>query len=573
MGSLFSSLDIAVSGLLAHQAAIQVTGHNIANVDTDGYSRQRAELVSQVPQITPYGPLGRGVTVADIFRIRNRFLDNVFQNETENFLELSVERDFLLRIQDIFQEPGEIGLSALMDEFFSSVQALANYPEQLPLRASLIASASVLAESFNDVDSRLQQIRTDANNEIIMRVSEVNSLTEQLAELNRSIIRAEADGTVANDFRDQRTVLLDELAELVDIYTVEMSNGSVSVLVGGGVLVEGTYWSELATQVNPALDPDRGDLVDIVTASSGRVLNISGGRFRGLLDIRDVYAPEVATRVNDLATTLIFEFNRIHSQGSGLTGFTSLTSDNAVLDPLADLDDSVATGLTFTPTDGSFEIDVMDSFGTSWTMTVITVDLDGVGADDSLTDLAANIDAVANISASVSADNRLVITADPTYSFTLSHDTSNVLAVVGSNTFFSGSDASDMVVNPVIVNDPTLIAASLSQNPLNTGDNRNALAMAALQETAVLDSGTSTLNDYYEQTIGNLGTTTRRASDEAIIAESFRRNIDRRREEVAGVSLDEEAANLTRFQRGYQASARVFSVIDELLDTLVNGLI
>ncbi len=437
--------------------------------------------------------------------------------------------------------------SLLMDEFFSSVQALANYPEQLPLRASLIASASVLAESFNDVDSRLQQIRTDANNEIIMRVSEVNSLTEQLAELNRSIIRAEADGTVANDFRDQRTVLLDELAELVDIYTVEMSNGSVSVLVGGDVLVEGTYWSELATQVNPALDPDRGDLVDIVTASSGRVLNISGGRFRGLLDIRDVYAPEVATRVNDLATTLIFEFNRIHSQGSGLTGFTSLTSDNAVLDPLADLD--------------------------SWTMTVITVDLDGVGVDDSLTDLAANIDAVANISASVSADNRLVITADPTYSFTLSHDTSNVLAVVGSNTFFSGSDASDMVVNPVIVNDPTLIAASLSQNPLNTGDNRNALAMAALQETAVLDSGTSTLNDYYEQTIGNLGTTTRRASDEAIIAESFRRNIDRRREEVAGVSLDEEAANLTRFQRGYQASARVFSVIDELLDTLVNGLI
>jgi flagellar hook-associated protein 1 FlgK len=571
MGSLFTSLDIAVSGLLSHQTAIQVTGHNIANVDTDGYSRQRAELVSQMPQNTPYGPLGRGVAVADIFRIRDPFLDAVFQSETQNFMELNVERDFLFRIEDIFQEPGEVGLSALMDEFFGTIAALANYPEQLPLRASLIASASVLAENFNDIDSRLEQIRTDANNEIIMRVSEVNSLTEQIAELNRTIVRAEAGGDTANDLRDQRTVLLDELAELVDIHTVAMTNGSTSVLVGGEVLVDGIYWTELTTQVNPALDPDRGDLVDVVIASSGRVLNISGGRFRGLLDTRDVHAPEVLTRIDDLASTLIFELNRIHSQGTGLAGFTSLTSDNAVLDPLADLDDSLGTGLPFTPTDGSFEINVLDSLGNIVT-TVITVDLDGVGADDSLTDLAANIDALANISASVSADNQLVITADPTYSFTLSNDTSNVLAVVGANTFFSGSDASDIAVNSVIVNDPTLIAASLSPDPLATGDNRNALAMAALQDTAVLDSGTFTLNDHYEQTIGNLGTTTRRTSDEAIIAANFRQNIDRRREEVAGVSLDEEAANLTRFQRGFQASARVFSVVDELLDTLINGL-
>jgi len=572
MGNLFAALDIAVSGLLSHQTAIQVTGHNIANVDTDGYSRQRAELVSQMPQNTPHGPLGRGVTVADIFRIRNEFLDGVFQNETQNFLELSVERDFLLRVQDIFQEPGEVGLSALMDEFFGAVQALANYPEEQPLRASLIASALVLAENFNEIDRRLEQIRTDANNEIIMRVSEVNSLAEQIAELNHNIVRAEAGGATANDFRDQRTVLLDELAELVDIYTVEMTNGSTTVLVGGDVLVDGAYWSEVATQVNPALDPERNDLVDVVMASSGRVLNISGGRLGGLLEARDVHIPEVATRIDDLASTLIFEFNRIHSQGNGLTALTTLTSDNAILDPLADLDDTAATGLTFTPTDGSFEINVVDSLGNIIT-TVITVDLDGVGADDSLTDLAANIDAVANINASVSADNQLVITADPTYSFAFSNDTSGVLAAVGSNTFFSGSDASDIAVNPLIVNDLNMIAASLSADPRDTGDNRNALAMAALQDTPVLNSGTATLNDYYEETIGNLGTTTRRASDETIIAESFRRSIDRRREEVAGVSLDEEAANLTRFQRGYQASAQVFSVIDELLDTLINGMI
>jgi flagellar hook-associated protein 1 FlgK len=222
--------------------------------------------------------------------------------------------------------------------------------------------------------------------------------------------------------------------------------------------------------------------------------------------------------------------------------------------------------------DGSFEINVIDSLGNIIT-TVITVDLDGVGPDDSLTDLAANIDLVANINASVSVDNQLVITADPTYSFVFSNDTSDVLAAIGSNTFFSGSDASDIAVNPLIVNDLNMIAASLSTDPQDTGDNRNALAMAALQDTPVLNSGTATLNDYYGETIGNLAVTTRRTSAEAVISESFRLNVDRRREEVAGVNLDEEAANLTRFQRGYQASARVFTVIDELLDTLINGMI
>jgi len=572
MGNLFSALDIAVSGLLAHQAAIQVTGHNVANVDTDGYSRQRAELIAKMPQNTPYGPLGRGVTVADIFRIRDTLLDAVFQNETQEYVELSVERDFLRRIEDIFQEPGDMGLSALLDNFFAAVQALANYPEEQPLRASMVAAASVLTEAINDIDRRLDQIRSDANQEIITRVSEVNSLAEQIAELNYNIVRAEAGGKTANDFRDRRTVLLDRLAELIDIRTVDMTNGSVTVIVGGDVIVDGKYWTELTTQVNPALDPDRNDLVEVVIASSGRVLNISGGRFKGLLDVRDVHVPEVANRIDDLTEALIFEFNRVHSQGNGLVGFTDLTSDNAVLDVNADLDDSAATGLAFTPTDGTFEINVIDSLGNIMT-TVITVDLDGIGADDSLTDLAANINSVANISASVSGDNRLVITADPTYSFVLSNDTSDILAVLGSNAFFSGSDASDIAVNPVILNDLRLIATSLSTDPRDTGDNRNALAMAAVQSTPLLNYGTSTLNDYYEETVGTLGVTTRQRTDESDIVESFRRNIDRRREEVAGVSLDEEVANLTRYQRGFQASARVFTVIAELLDTVVNRMI
>jgi len=570
VGNLFSALDIAVSGLQSHQVAIQTTGHNVANVDTDGYSRQRAELVSRWPENTSFGPLGRGVTVDSIFRLRDPFLDGVFQNETQSYMELSVERDLLLRIEGIFQEPGEASLNALIDNFFASIQALANYPEEQPLRASMVAAASVLADALNEIDTRLEQVRTDANGEIITRVSEVNNLTEQIAELNFNIVRAEAGGNAANDFRDQRTVLLDQLAELVDIYTVEMSDGAVAVLVGGEALVTGRYATELTTQVNPALDPERDDFVEVVIAATGRVVNISGGRFKGLLDVRDSIVPEVTTRINHIARRLIFEINMVHSEGIGLSGYTSMVSDNAVVDPNVDLD---CPGLlTFTPEDGSFELSVRDTLGNVVT-SVIQVDLDQIGADDGLIDLAANIDSVANISAVVTADNRLRITADPTYSFVFSNDTSNVLASLGLNAFFTGSDASDIAVSSVIVNDPGKIAASLSTDPRDTGDNRNALAMAALQDAPLLASRTTTFNDYYEQTIASLGVLTQRTTDQTDMADNFRRHIDQRREEVAGVNLDEEVANLTRFQRGYEASARVFAVIDELLDTLINGLI
>jgi len=570
VGNLFSALDIAVSGLQSHQAAIQTTGHNIANVDTDGYSRQRAELVSRWPQDTPVGPMGRGVRIADIFRIRDPFLDGIYQNETQNVMEMSVERDFLQRMEGILQEPGDMGLGALIDNFFASVQALANYPEELPLRASMVAAASVLADGLNDIHNRLEQLRTDANNEIITRVTEVNSLTREIADLNERIIKAEASGKKANDFRDQRTVLLDALAEIVDTYTVEMSDGSVSVLVGGDVLVDGKYDTPLATQVNPALDPDRDDFVEVVVAATGRPLTISGGRFKGLLDVRDSIVPNLTSDIDHIARRMIFEINMVHSEGIGLNGYTNLVSDNAVASPTADLD--LPGLLNLTPEDGSFEISLIDTLGNVVT-SVILVDLDHAGADDSLTDLAANIDSVANVSAVVTADNRLEITADPTYSFVFTNDTSNVLAALGLNTFFSGSDGSDIAVNPVIVNDPGMIAASLSTDPRDTGDNRNALAMAALQNAPLLASRTTTFNSFYEQTIATLGALTKRTEDQTDIAESFRQDIDRRREEVAGVNLDEEVANLTRYQHAYDASARVFSVINQLLDTLINGLI
>jgi flagellar hook-associated protein 1 FlgK len=297
-------------------------------------------------------------------------------------------------------------------------------------------------------------------------------------------------------------------------------------------------------------------------------MTITSGELYGLLNARDNILPTIETDLNNLVNALIAEFNKIHSQGNGLSAFTSLTSDNFVLAGTEgnDLDDP-ATGLAFTPVDGSFEINVIDATGAVST-TTITVDLDGVGADDSLNDLAANLNAVADISASVS-NGRLVITADPTYSFTFSNDSSNVLQVLGLNTFFSGSNATNIDINSVVENNLTLIAASLSTDPLATGNNENALNLAGLQQGLVMESGIATLGDSLNATVSNIGNVANRLDLEAQTQDLFVREMDARRQQVSGVDLNEEAANLIRFQRGFEAAARLITVTDAMLEAVI----
>ncbi len=560
MGTLFSSLNIARSGLLTAQLQLDTTAHNVANVNTEGYSRQRVELLSRRPITRQFGQIGRGVQVTNIERIRDEFLDLAYREQASGLGNVDIQADYYRLIDGVFLEPGDNGFGTRLGAFFDTLSDFANNVEEFPVREALVSEARQLALSLNQVAGRFYDLRSNANEEIRNMVPEINSITGRIGELNRLIHRAEGNETTANDLRDERDRLLDELSLLVDINYNEDEFGLVSVRVGSEALVEGTLVNEVEAVRDAALDPVRQDLVEIRFVSNGRALPPTEGELAGLIEMRDTVLPLFDDRIDTLATTLIQELNAIHSQGNGLTNLTgtiSSTNDvSAATDPLT------AAGLPFPVTPGTFDVVVYDAAGTPTTTTVT------ITAATTLNDLATSLNGIANFNASVSGD-QIDLSAAAGFSFSFANDNAGVLPALGINGFFTGSDARSIAVNPDVAADLNTLTSGYSLDILDTGDNTAALAMADLRNTLVLDGNSSTLNDYYETTIARLGTDSRSNNETLAVQQTFVSDFSRRRQEVSGVSIDEEVTLLVQFQRAYEASARIVTVTDQMLQTLI----
>ncbi|MCS7034363.1 MAG: flagellar hook-associated protein FlgK, partial [Phycisphaerae bacterium] len=270
--------------------------------------------------------------------------------------------------------------------------------------------------------------------------------------------------------------------------------------------------------------------------------------------------------LDELAGGLIFELNRLHSAGQGLEGVGAVQSTFVVEDPDASLASKDA-GLKFTPSNGSFVVHVRNKQTGLTSSTLIQVDLDGLNGDDTtLSSLAAAIDAVDNISATTTA-NRLNISADSdAVEISFSQDSSGILAALGINTFFTGSDAGDIAVNTDLKARPSLLAAARNGEP---GDNQTALAIARLESQPVASLHNSSLKDSYAAIVNGIASRAATAQSDADAANVIRETLLAQREAISGVSLDEEAVNLIRAQRAFQGAARVISSVDELLRTVL----
>jgi flagellar hook-associated protein 1 FlgK len=270
-----------------------------------------------------------------------------------------------------------------------------------------------------------------------------------------------------------------------------------------------------------------------------------------------------------LAASVISEVNRIHAGGKGLKDFTNVTGLTGVIDPslaLSAADNNVA----FPPQTGSFFIDVKDTATGQVVRTQIHIDLDGIGADSSLNSVAADISAnVPNLTATVLADGRLQLSSASGYSFSFADDTSGALGALGINTFFGGSDALTIKLNPTIVSDPSYIAAG--QSGLS-GDGGNATALASLADTAVAGLGGVSLNAYYNATMADIAVRSSGAQSALDASGIVFDSLTAQREAVSGVNLDEEAVALISYQRAYQGAAEYMRVVDEMLQVLI-GLV
>ena len=322
MTDIYGVISIGSKALLAQQKGIYVTGNNIANVNTPGYTRQRLNLSSDVPVHTTVGAMGTGVTAVNVERVYQRFLGVQINNETQARGNWEAKKDMLDRVEMIFDESGGYGLNQAMSEFWTAWQDLTNNPSGPVERSVLIAKSEILAETFSKNSQDLLTVQQDIDSMLEGSVDEINLLSEKIVHLNQKIIQMESGGDTANDYRDQRDLLLNELSELIDIESFENSAGGVTVSVGSGQpLVEGTNAYRLSTRTN-ALGNQNIVWIDAANNTVDITDSIAGGKVKGWLDVRDLDIRNALNRLDTLAQNLMDEVNSLHAGGYGLDGST-----------------------------------------------------------------------------------------------------------------------------------------------------------------------------------------------------------------------------------------------------------
>ena len=617
-----ADLSIGLTGLLVAQRALQTIGHNIANANTPGYSRQVVSISARDPELTPYGPLGQGVQIDEIRRLKDDLIDSQIRSQTSLLGNSEIQSNILGNLQNVFNELSDSSLNNTLNQFFKSLESLSTGTTEISKRQQLLQDSTNLVNKFTTLKNQFGELQLHASQQITTKVDELNSITNEIALLNKRISTVELSSGNANDIRDKMDGLISRLSKLADIKVLNQENGATNILLGGSLVVMGNGAEALSTSTT---GPG--------TVRINGIANISSGELKGLLNIQDVVIPKYMEKLDTLAASIIKEVNNIHSEGLGLNGgFSSLTSTNAVSSSTALLSSS-SNNLPFTPSVTTYTNGTVTSSGSTVTGSgtsfstnvkandwiklndgnfykVLSVDSDSqltisgsytdataistditngslyisvkdssdnitqssisIASDETLSSLSAKIDSISNISSTIS-NGLLTMTATSGYTFSFTNDTvsdtdtSNVLTALGMNTFFKGNDASTIGVTQYIQEDVSRIAASSNFTP---GDNKNALRLGDLKDTATTNN--TTFNDFLQGAVAELGIETRQRNSEKEAFGTLLLNMENQRQEISGVSIEEEMIDIIRFQKAFQASARYITLVTEVTDTLLS---
>jgi len=563
--SLFGVMQLSSNALNVASLGLQVTGNNIANANTPDYIRQ--QLVQEPAE--PYRKgnliLGLGVKAEGVQQVIDKFLDERMRGATSDLASADAQADAYSKLESVINELGDQDLSTQLTSFFGSLQDVLNQPESAAVRNVAVQKAQALTNAIQRLDSQTRALGQDLDDQIKAMPSNINQLLSDIAKLNVQIVQIEGGGTSHSDavgLRDRRAADLAKLAEITDIRSIEQPTGDVSVYSDSGdyLVMLGTYRQvEAVTNVSNNLQTTQIQIVGIHAP-----LSTSRGRLGGLTAARDNIVGGFLSGLDDVSKTLINEFNKVYSGGQGLTGFSQLTSERAVADPAAALD---AAGLAFTPTNGLFQVQVYNTQTGERKTTDVHVDLNGLGTDTTLTDLAAQLDAIDGIGATITAEGKLQINADSSQTtFAFAGDTSGTLAALGLNTFFTGTSALDIGINQVVKDDPTTLAFSSGGV---AEDTKNGELLANLPTSPLATQGGASLADIYERVTSDVATGSQAASGAADGFRHFQQALESQHLAVSGVNIDEEAVRMIEYQRTFQASARVIATVNDMLDTLL----
>jgi flagellar hook-associated protein 1 len=563
--SLFSSIRLAGNALRSNQIAMQVVGQNIANANTPGYIREEV-IFSPAPTQKVGGLLlGMGVEVQAVVQKIDLFLEERLRWSTSDRAGSEVSEEAYSQLEGVINELGDTDLSTSMNDFFSSLSEILNQPESVSVRNLAVLKGMTLAQDISRMAQRVTEMRIDLNDRVYDMGERINRLTEEIQKLNIQIAETEGGDVSASDavgLRDLRLLALENLAKIVKVRVTEQPSGGVNIYAGGDFLVfEGTR-----REVEVVEFSEGGITVaEIRLKATDSTIQTESGELQGLVDARDNVLGGFGDRLDDFAKTLAFEFNKLYSGGQGLNGYDAVVAEYEVDKTDDQLDQA---GLKFTPVNGSFQIMIHNTrTGLSQT-TDIFVDLNGIGDDMTMDDLAGELNAVNGISVTVSTTGLLGITSDsPDQEFSFANDTSGLLAALGINTFFSGYSARGLSVNEAIRDDPAKFAASRGGIGADTD---NGVILADFLSRPIDTHNGESIGVIYDRMMGE---TAQGAAIARSVAEGdrvFESTLRGQKLATSGVSLDEEAVRLIAYQHSFQAAARYIGVLGELMDVLVS---
>lgn len=575
MASIYGILHVGKQALLTHQEALNVTAHNIANVNTPGYSRQRVVMETTPPITTGAGQIGSGVTVSGIERVYDRYLNNQISNENETLGRWEAEKGGVERVEIVFNEASGYGLNQSMSEFWNGWQDLANNPSGHTERETLLAKGEILADKFQQTYNDLTAIRTELDNSISQTVNQINVKADQIADLNQKIVQIEATGDNANDYRDERDLALKELSLMIDITASEQNSGSVTVTLGDeNELVGGSIVSNLSTMTNAS------GFRDVVWDSPPAVSinsSISGGKLKGWLEVRDVTIPGYLENLENLVNSIKgVEATKVTAvAASDLSGkYFTLSSPKQAYYVWYDIGGSTDP-LPANPNGIAVVILDTDTAAKVATKTAAVLAAFGGGAvfdAPAPTGTTLTITNVVAGAATDSADNNTGFTintlTDGGNGVNTIHRDGYGLDELNGNDFFTGTlGGNDFVVASAISGDVNKIAASGAAGA--PGDNSNAIAIANLQNALTMAGNTATFDDYYNSIVSDVGQEVQQASSRYDHQYSMVAYLDNYRESISGVSLDEEMLNMLQIESAYAAAAKLISKVDEMLQILM----
>ena len=648
------SYSIGLSGLDAAQKALDVIGNNIANAATEGYHRQRVEMSPAYSSQQGSVLIGGGVDVTGVTRIIDSLLEKEILRQQSSLGQVSREFTTLRTIETAFGELSSgSGLNAAIDEFFNALQDLSAHPAEAIWQNQVITAAETMANQFRTLSELLTTMEAQIKLEAENTIEQINAMLNQIAEFNNNIERIEIVGGVANNLRDQRDQLINDLSELIAVETQEREYGVVDVSVAGLLGVVGATAAELEVGLS-----EQGMLGISIAGVHNYDVEVQGGQLGGLLTLKNSILAEIRNDLDSLATAIIQQVNQHHVQAVGSEGsFTQLSGWRMVSEDLADFDPSV--------NDGKIFIRVINTNTGQITRHEIDIDV----STDSLTTIAADISAIAGLTASV-ADSRLRIQAEANYEFdflpcvlpepTMSNltstlppsvsvsgiytgtenqtftftvigtgvvgngnlqlearngigevvanlnvgagyaagdkldigngikialsvgdlnagdsfeidaladsDTTGVLAAVGINTFFTGSNAADMAVCSDISAAPGRIATSLGADMT---DNTNALRLAGLKDEPISSLSEMTPGQFYRQLVTDIGQQLFIKQIQQNNIEAIVHNLTSQQNEISGVNINDEAAQMLIFEQMFQAMAKYLSTVQSTILTIM----